>query len=50
MFGKDYPKKYVEQRPGEYDITLADYSKAKDKLGYKPTKNIFEYIDKVITE
>ena len=44
MFGKDYPKKYIEQRPGEYDVTLADYSKAKNKLGWTPTRNIEDYL------
>ena len=44
MFGKDYPKKYIEQRPGEYDVTLADYSKAKNKLGSTPTRNIEDYL------
>jgi len=50
MFGKDYPKKYIEQRPGEYDVTLADYSVANKILGWIPTKNISEYVDKVIVE
>ena len=44
IFGKDYPKKYIEQRPGEYDVTLADYSKAKNKLGWTPTRNIEDYL------
>jgi len=44
MFGKDYPREYIEQRPGEYDVTLADYSHAKDLLNWKPKRNIEDYI------
>jgi UDP-glucose 4-epimerase len=51
MFGKDYPKEYIEKRPGEYDVTLADYSHAQDLLDWKPTRNIEDYIkDFVETE
>ena len=39
MFGDDYPKKYLDKRPGEYDVTLADYSFAKDVLNWQPTKD-----------
>ena len=48
LFGKDYPKKYLPARRGEYDVTLADYSKAELKLGWKPTKNLEEYIKGVL--
>jgi len=44
MFGKDYSKEYIEQRPGEYDITLADYSHAQELLNWKPKRNIEDYI------
>jgi UDP-glucose 4-epimerase len=47
MFGKDYPKEYIEQRSGEYDVTLADYSLAQDVLGWKPTVDIKDYINKI---
>ena len=36
MFGKDYPKKYISARGGEYPFTLADYTKAKKNLNWKP--------------
>jgi len=49
MFGKDYPREYIPARKGEYDVTLADYSKAKLKLGWEPEGNIIQYI-KSITE
>ena len=44
MFGKDYPKEYIEQRPGEYDVTLCDYTIANKVLRWKPTKNVEDYI------
>jgi UDP-glucose 4-epimerase len=47
MFGKDCPREYIEQRPGEYDVTLADYSHAQDLLNWKPTRNIEDYIKKI---
>ena len=47
MFGEKYPKEYVEQRPGEYDVTLADYSFAKDTLGWEPVKDVKNHIDKI---
>ena len=42
-FGTEYPKEYIEQRPGEYDVTLADYSHAQKVLGWKPTKNLEDF-------
>jgi len=47
-FGKDYPKEYLPERPGEYDMTLADSSKAKELLDWNPTKNVKEYIEEWI--
>ena len=44
-FGKDYPRKYLPERPGEYDMTLADSSKAKELLNWNPTTNVKEYIE-----
>ena len=43
-FGTEYPKEYIEQRPGEYDVTLCDYSRAKSELGWKPEKDLPTYI------
>tara|TARA_R110002020_G_scaffold51921_2_gene146465 strand:+ start:3685 stop:4557 length:873 start_codon:yes stop_codon:yes gene_type:complete len=48
MFGKDYPREYIPTRKGEYDITLADLSYAKTYLNYSPTKNIEDYIHKIV--
>ena len=48
MFGKDYPKKYISMRSGEYDVTLADYTLANKVLNWIPTKNIKTYIEKIV--
>jgi UDP-glucose 4-epimerase len=48
MFGKDYPREYIPARKGEYPFTLADYTKAKEELGYSPIKSIKDYIEGVI--
>ena len=47
MFGVDYSKKYLDKRLGEYDVTLADYSEAKDVLDWKPTKDLNDYINSI---
>ena len=41
---------YIPARDGEYDVTLADYSKANDILEWNPTKNLKEYIENVIDD
>ena len=41
---------YIPARDGEYDVTLADYSKANNILGWNPTKNLKEYIENVIND
>ena len=38
---------YIPARDGEYDVTLADYSKASDILGWNPTKSLKEYIENI---
>ncbi len=48
MFGKDYPKKYMPKRSGEYDVTLADYTLANKVLNWAPIKNIKTYIEKIV--
>ena len=42
--------KYIPERPGEYPETLAEFSNAKDKLGWKATKDIDDYINNWIKE
>tara|TARA_Y100000593_G_scaffold92396_1_gene183898 strand:+ start:230 stop:1081 length:852 start_codon:yes stop_codon:yes gene_type:complete len=41
---------YIPSRPGEYDITLCDYSKAEKYLGYKPKGNLKKYIRKFLND
>jgi len=50
MFGKDYPCDSLPFREGEYDVTLADYSHAQKLLGWTPTKNLKDYMEKYINE
>ena len=45
MFGSEI--QFIPRRPGEYDMTLADYSKANKILDWKPTKNLPDYIKEV---
>ena len=48
MFGDDYPWEYIDQRLGEYDVTLADYTLAKKTLKWKPHSNLPDYIKKIV--
>ena len=43
-------KQYISSRPGEYDKTLCDYSKAEKMLEYKPKGNLKKYIEKWVEE
>ena len=40
----DYPKKYIDARPGEMRKTLNTDTKARDVLGWKPKNDILNYI------
>ena len=42
--------KYIPPRPGEYDVTLCDFSKAEKQLGYKPKVNLKDYVTKRLEE
>jgi UDP-glucose 4-epimerase len=46
MFGGE--TRYISARPGEYDVTLCDYTKANKILRWSPSKNIESYIKEVI--
>jgi len=48
MFGKDYPKKYIPKRSGEYDVTLADYTLANKVLNWQPRLKVSNYIKKIV--
>ena len=43
-------KTYIPARPGEYDKTLCDYSRAKLELGWEPEKDLPSYIAKWLEE
>ena len=45
MFGENYPTQYIAARDGEYDYTLADSTKAKELLGWNPTRDIQDYLN-----
>ena len=47
MFGENYPTKYIPARKGEYDVTLADYSKAEKMLGWKPFIDLEDYVNEI---
>ena len=49
MFGETEVE-YISARPNEYDVTLADYSKANELLNWKPTLNLRDYVRKVISK
>jgi UDP-glucose 4-epimerase len=39
---------YIDARPGEYPYTLCDYSNAKEKLDWQPTRNLKDYINDIL--
>jgi len=45
----DTETEYIEARPGEARVTLCDTSEANIKIGYKPTRNIEDYVKEVIS-
>jgi len=45
MFGKDYPREYIDKRPGEMRSTLCDID---HHLGYHPFRDIKDYIKSYI--
>ena len=40
----DYPREYVDVRPGEIRVTLNTDTKAQEILGWKPEGDIVKYI------
>ena len=47
MFGEDYPREYIDKRPGEMRSTLCDLGLAYSVVGYQPTRELKDYIDEV---
>tara|TARA_R100001440_G_C2522154_1_gene118988 strand:- start:2018 stop:2875 length:858 start_codon:yes stop_codon:yes gene_type:complete len=48
MFGRDYPKKYMESRDGEYNFSLADNAYTKNTLNWKPREKLSNYIKNIV--
>ena len=46
----DYPREYIERRPGEMRNTLCTDTKAHELLGWKPKKDLVEFIKKYYVE
>ena len=46
----DCETEYIPARPGEYDVTLCDYSKAEKYLDYNPKGNLRKYIKQWLEE
>ena len=46
----NWNKTYIPARPGEYDKTLCDYSRAKLELGWEPEKDLPTYVAKWLEE
>ena len=44
MFGEDYPREYIDKRPGEMRSTLCDLGLAYSVVGYQPTRDLEDYI------
>ena len=43
-FGEDYPVEYIDELPGEMRETLCTDIEAIEELGWKPTRDVIEYI------
>lgn len=48
--GPDYPTEYIGDRSGEARNTLTNSEKARELLGYNPTRNIEDYIRDFLNE
>ena len=48
MFGEDYPREYIDKRPGEMRSTLCDLGLAYSVVGYQPTRELKDYINGLI--
>ena len=50
MFGKDYPKEYIDKRPGEYPETLCVDKKAKELLDWTPKNKLEDYVNGMLND
>jgi UDP-glucose 4-epimerase len=49
MFGETEVE-YIPARKGEYPFTLADYTKAKEELGWNPSMSVKDYINMAVSK
>ena len=49
-FGKDYPREYIDRRPGEMLTTLCTDNKARKLLDWYPSEDLIEFIKKNYVE
>jgi UDP-glucose 4-epimerase len=47
MFGGDYPREYIDKRPGEMRSTLCDLGLAFSAVGYNPTRELKDYVEEI---
>jgi UDP-glucose 4-epimerase len=47
MFGKDYPREYIDKREGEMRSTLCDTGLAYSAVGYQPTRELKDYVEEI---
>jgi len=47
MFGDDYPREYIDKRPGEMRSTLCDLGLAFSAVGYSPTRELKDYVEEI---
>ncbi len=47
MFGDDYPREYIDKRPGEMRSTLCDLGLAFSAVGYSPTRELEDYVEEI---
>ena len=50
MFGKDYPKEYIEERKGEQRNSKCDTNWTNKVIDWKPKKSLSKYIKRSISE
>jgi len=43
-FGEEYPRKHIGELPGEMRETLCTDTKAREEIGWKPTRDVIKYI------
>lgn len=46
----DQPIEYIPERPGEAQVTLADIHQSKAMLGWRPKRNLKEYVDALLSK